>query len=136
MIKNFEQFVCESNINVSNYTHNKKTHYTELIMDLAHECDLYNIEFVKSRGGKIKFDEVQSLFFYKEDNSKDEVTLDVIALEVKQEEYEDEAVTTSKTENGEYLVAITVDEDEIPVDVETCTIYTALDINDILNSYY
>lgn len=136
MIKKFEQFLCESNINVSNYTHNKKTYYTELIMDLAHECDLYNIEFVKSRGGKIKFDEVQSLYFYKEDNSKDEVTLDVIALEVRQEEERDSRVTTSKTENGEYLVAITVDEDEIPVDVETCTIYTALDINDILNSYY
>jgi hypothetical protein len=136
MIKNFEQFLCESNINVSNYTHNKKTHYTELIFDLAHECDLYNIEFVKSRGGKIKFDKVESLYFYKDDNSKDEVTLDVIALEVKQEEYEDEAVTTSKNEKGEYLVAITTDDEEMPIDIETCTIYTTLDINDILNSYY
>ena len=136
MIKNFEQFLNESNIKVSNYIHNNKTYYSELIFDLAHECDLYNIEFVKSQGGKIKFDEVKSLYFYKDDNSKDEVTLDVIALEVRQEEERDSRVTTSKNEKGEYLVAITADEDEIPVDVETCTIYTALDINNILNSYY
>ena len=136
MIKNFEQFLSESNINVSNYTHNKKTDYSTMIFDLAHECDLYNIEYVKSLGGKITFDEVRSLYFYKDDNSKDEVTLDVIGLEVKQEETRDSRVTTSKNEKGEYLVAITVDEDEIPVDIETCTIYTTLDINDILNSNY
>lgn len=136
MIKNFEQFLCESNIEVSNYIHNKKTYYSELIYDLAHECDLYNIEYVKSRGGKIKFDKVESLYFYKDEYSKDMVTLDVIALEVRQEEKRDTRVTTSKNEKGEYLVAITTDEEEIPVDVETCTIYTALDINDILNSNY
>lgn len=135
MIKNFEQFLCESNIEVSNYTNNKKTYYNELIFDLAHECDLYNIEYVKSRGGKIKFDKVESLYFYKDDNSKDEVALDVIGLEVRQEGERDARVTTSKNEKGEYLVAIT-DDTEIPVDTETCTIYTVLDINDILNSYY
>lgn len=136
MIKKFEQFLCESNIEVSNYTHNKKTHYNELIFDLIHECDLYNIEYVKSRGGKIKFDKVESLYFYKDDNTKDEVALDVIGLEVRQEEVErDSRATTAKNEKGEYLVAITEDT-EIPVDTETCTIYTSLDINDILNSYY
>lgn len=114
----------------------KKTHYDELIFDLVHECELYNIEYVKSRGGKIKFDKVESLYFYKDDNSKDEVALDVIGLEVRQEEGErDSRATTAKNEKGEYLVAITEDT-EIPVDTETCTIYTILDINDILNSYY
>lgn len=134
MIKKFEQFLCESNVEVSNYTHNKKIYYNELIFDLRHECDLYNIEYVKSRGGKIKFDKVESLYFYKDDNLKDEVTLDVIALEVRQDEGE-RRVTLSKNEKGEYLVAITEDT-EIPVDTETCTIYTTLDINDILNSNY
>ena len=62
------------------------------------------------------------------------MTLDVIALEVRQDEGE-RRVTTSKNEKGEYLVAITEDT-EIPVDTETCTIYTTLDINDILNSNY
>lgn len=133
MIKKFEQFLCESNINIANYTRNKKTDYSGLIFDLARECDLYNIEFVKSRGGKLKFDEVNTLYFYKDNDLKDEVVLDVIALEVRENDLTDWRVSKSK---DEYLVAIT-DDTEMPVEMdETCTLYTILDINEIINSYF
>lgn len=120
MIKNFEQFLNES---VKRYPNEGNDYFTEYI-DLSEECMLANIEFVKHRGGHVYFKEPVKLRVYDSGNYKDKYIKirqeNIVSIYVdndvkKAEEMLGEELI-DQNKNGEYLVAVTEDNEHIVLD--------------------
>lgn len=120
MIKNFEQFLNES---VKRYPSRDNDYFEEYI-DLSEQCMLANIEFVKHRGGHVYFKEPIKLGFYDEGGYHDKYTKirkeNVVSIyvdsDVKKAEEMLGGELIDQNENGEYLVAVTEDNDHIVLD--------------------
>lgn len=120
MIKNFEQFLNES---VKRYPSRDNDYFEEYI-DLSEQCMLANIEFVKHRGGHVYFKEPIKLSFYDEGGYHDKYTKirkeNVVSIYVDSDAKKAEEMLggelIDQNENGEYLVAVTEDNDHIVLD--------------------
>ena len=117
MIKNFEQFLDES---VKRYPNEENDYYTEYI-DLSEQCMLANIEFVKHRGGHVYFKKPIWMEFYDSGNYRDKYIKirheNVVSIYVDNDVERAEEILgeelTDKNKNGEYLVAVTEDDEHI-----------------------
>jgi hypothetical protein len=120
MIKNFEQFLNES---VKRYP-NADNDYFEEYIKLSEDCMLANIEFVKQRGGHVYFKEPIKLRVYDEGGYHDKYTKirkeNVVSIYVDNDVKKAEEMLGDelgdKNENGEYLVAVTEDNENIVLD--------------------
>lgn len=121
MIKNFEQFLNES---VKRYP-NRENDYFEEYIKLSEECMLANIEFVKHRGGHVYFKKPVKLMVYDSGNGYNDKYLkmrqeNIVSIYVDsdikkaEEMLGDELIDQNK--NGEYLVAVTEDNEHIVLD--------------------
>lgn len=120
MIKNFEQFLNES---VKRYPNADNDYFTEYIK-LSDECMLANIEFVKQAGGQVSFKKPIRLRVYDEGGYHDRyvkirhehiVSIYVDSDVKKAEEMlGDELI--DKNQDGEYLIAVTQDDEHIVLD--------------------
>ena len=148
MIKTFEDFnntflneSVKQFRKISDYIEKYKE-YNRQIEDLIKECEIDNIEFVKLHGGKVEFKKPIELKFhygYPQDVEK----INISSLEISSdEEYEKEMfmdyeltnyVISEKNKYGEFLVAITDNEDRIIVDsTVSCYYETIFEIKKIL----
>ena len=143
MIKKFEEF-DRCLLNESSYKRypNEKSDYFEEYVKLTGECAIANIELVKDNGGKVEFKEPIIFRFYdKESNDKSQIIQlirkDIVALFVDAGDAENkygfddiELLELESTDDGEYLVAITNEGEEIVVNSHvTCPCQTIFDIN-------
>ena len=110
MIKRFEQFLNESS--------NVEKDYFSKYIDLSGECMLANIEFVKDKDGHVDFKKPIKLRFI-DGGSRDKYIKiryeDIVSIYVDNKKRDEEKFgdLMDKNENGEYLVAVTENEDNI-----------------------
>lgn len=120
----------------------KRVDYFEAYVELTGECAYANIEVVKENGGKVEFKEPLITIFYDKE-SDDRSTIielirkDIVALFVDTDNAENkygfddiELLELESTDDGEYLVAVTDEGEEIVVNSHvTCPCQTIFDIN-------
>lgn len=121
MIKNFEQFLNES---VKRYQ-NADNDYFEEYIDLSERCMLANIEFIKYRyDGHADFKEPLKLKFYDGGNYNDKYIKirqeNVVSIyvdnDIKKAEEMLGGELTDKNKKGEFLIAVTEDDEHIVLD--------------------
>ena len=120
MIKNFEQFLNES---VKRYPNRENDYFTEYI-ELSEECMLANIEFVKHRGGHVYFKEPIRLMVYDSGSHKDKYIKirheNIVSIYVDSDVEKAEGMLgeelIDQNKSGEYLVAVTEDNEHIVLD--------------------
>lgn len=120
MIKNFEQFLDES---VNRYP-NRKNDYFEEYIDLSEQCMLANIEFVKHRGGHVYFKEPIRMRVYDEGGYRDKYIKirheNIVSIYVDNDVEKAEEMLggelIDQNKSGEYLVAVTEDNEHIVLD--------------------
>ena len=116
MIKTFDQFLNES---VKRYP-NADNDYFEEYIDLSEKCMLANIEFVKQNGGHVYFKEPIRLRVYDEGGYHDKyikirherIVSIYVDNDVKKAEEMLGGELIDKNENGEYLIAVTQDDEQ------------------------
>lgn len=145
MIKNFEDFVG-THLNESGYKRypNDNSDYFEEYVKMTGECAIANIELVKENGGRVEFKETLIARFYDRESNFESpiiklIRKDIVALFVDDDEdnaeskygiHDIELFELESTDDGEFLVAVTNEGEEIAVNSHiTCPCQTIFDIN-------
>lgn len=149
MIKKFDQFVGY-HLNERSYKRypNNGNNYFEEYVRLTGDCAIVNIEVVKENGGKVEFKEPFIARFYDKESNDispiiELIRKDIVALFVDTDNAENkygfddiELLELESTDDGEYLVAVTDEGEEIVVNSHvTCPCQTIFDINSRLEYY-
>ena len=143
MIKKFEQFtnahLNETKGRYINLDRNFIDEYTELVQ----ECQMTNIDIVKYLGGQVEVSShhpfpVSILIYKNSGNEHGIMNLERVKIDsfiVKQNFKSDFPVLDiDKNSDGEYLVAIDTNGNEINIGIETCPEFQVFSINDLLTS--
>ena len=123
---------------------NDDSDYFEQYVIMTDECTIANIELVKENGGRVEFKEPLIARFYDRESNFESpiiklIRKDIVALFVDDDEDNAESkygindielLELASTDDGEYLVAVTNEGEEIAVNShETCPCQTIYDIN-------
>lgn len=144
MIKKFEQFTNARLNEMKGQYGNLDRSFIEEYTELSQECQMTNINIVKHLGGQIKVSSnhsyPESILIYKNSGNEHGImNLERVKIDsfiVKQNSKSDFPVLDiDKNEDGEYLVAIDTNGNEINIGIETCPEFQVFSINDLLTSY-
>ena len=144
MIKKFEQFTNARLNEMKGQYGNLDRSFIEEYTELSKDCLMTNIDIVKHLGGQIDVSSVglypETILIYKNSGNKHGIMnlerVNIDSFIVKQNSESDFPVLDiDKNEDGEYLVAIDTNGNEINIGVETCPEFHFFSINDLLTSY-
>ena len=131
MIKSFEQFnsVCESVT-----SRREQRDYVSQMCDLAFECVMYCIDIVKDNGYRVDLDKPYDINIQDRTHKTSEYK-NISAFEVRTQNRPDEECELYFNKNGEYLVVITDDDEEYPVENKYFNLFEMAEISDVLEMY-
>ena len=132
MIKSFEQFnkVCESAT-----PRREQRDYVSQMCNLAFECVMYCIDIVKDNGYRVDLDKPYGIYIQDKTHETSEYK-NISAFEVRTQNRPNEECELYFNKNGEYLVVITDDDEEYPVENQYFNFFEMGEISDVLECKY
>lgn len=143
MIKTFEQFTNNS-LNEMKEQCDLYRDFSVEYYDFLHKCQVTNIEIVKHLGGKFEIPSDTkyplNILIYKHSDTDHRnrhlVSVRINSFIVKEnKKINFPILDNDKNSDGEYLVAIDTNGNEIDISIETCPESQLVSINDTLQSY-